>query len=148
MIKLLVLGALGLISVLLPIRLDCPTYNVKLQDYLFEAHSVSNIDWRLVKAVAIVESELNHRARGGKGRWHGLMQLSEFHARQNGIQISDLYDPIANIHIGSRYLSDMIQKYGLRGGIQAYSMGETRYSQGGRNQRYCNKVLKIYKEVK
>jgi hypothetical protein len=45
------------------------------------------------------------------------------------------------------FLSEMIRKYGLEGGIQAYNLGETKYLKGLRSPSYLAKVLKQYEEL-
>jgi soluble lytic murein transglycosylase-like protein len=143
-----VLILLVLLCLLLPQTLTQPTVSAKDRENLVFIHNSQGIDWRLVKAVAIVESKLNHKAKGHIGiTSYGLMQLGAWHARVHKIKIIDLYNPSINVRIGSKYLRDMIVKYGFKEGIQIYSLGETKYAKGKRNIRYYNKVLKAYRSI-
>ena len=62
----------------------------------------------LIKAVAMVESGLNPRARSPKGAL-GLMQLMPATARQYGV--ADPYDPWENLRGGAAHLSDLLDRY-------------------------------------
>lgn len=95
----------------------------------------------------------------------GLMQVMPatgmFIAHYEGITWTSpqevLLNPIYNIRIGARYLSTMIDLYGLEGGLAAYNGGERRaalWVMGGsereilhpETREYIPAVLKIYKE--
>lgn len=62
----------------------------------------------LIKAVAMVESGLNPRARSPKGAL-GLMQLMPATAREYGVV--DPYDPWENLRGGAAHLSDLLDRY-------------------------------------
>ncbi|MDZ7344543.1 MAG: transglycosylase SLT domain-containing protein, partial [candidate division KSB1 bacterium] len=68
-----------------------------------------------------------------------------------------LYDPILNIRLGCRYLSNLIALYELDGGLAAYNGGEKRAAMwlaSGRDDRilwaetrgYIPAVLKLYEQ--
>jgi len=95
----------------------------------------------------------------------GLMQVMPatgmFVAHYEGITWTNphevLLNPIYNIRIGARYLSTMIDLYGLEGGLAAYNGGERRAAlwvmNGSKRENllpetraYIPAVLKIYKE--
>jgi|Deesub1362B_J571_1020462.scaffolds.fasta_scaffold05258_3 soluble lytic murein transglycosylase len=73
------------------------------------------------------------KVRSEKGAM-GLMQImpstGRFLAQFEGIQWTSaedvLYDPIKNIRLGCRYLSMLIEFYGIEGGLAAYNGGEKR----------------------
>jgi len=96
----------------------------------------------------------------------GLMQVMPatgmFIAYYEGITWTNpqevLLNPIYNIRIGARYLSTMIDLYGLEGGLAAYNGGERQaalWVTGGsetailnpETRKYVPAVLKIYKEL-
>ena len=64
----------------------------------------------------------------------GLMQIMPvtgiYLAAEEGITWTSaeetLYDPIYNLRMGSRYLSTLVETYGLEGGLAAYNGGERR----------------------
>src|SRR6202030_4226812 len=63
----------------------------------------------LVRAVIVVESAFNPRALSRRGA-QGLMQLQPATARRYGV--SDAFDPEQNITAGTRYLSDLMVRFG------------------------------------
>jgi soluble lytic murein transglycosylase len=96
----------------------------------------------------------------------GLMQIMPatgmYVAHYEGITWTDPYEvlqnPIYNIRIGARYLSTMINLYGLEGGLAAYNGGEKKaalWLAGGlddavlhpETRDYVPAVLKIYEEL-
>ena len=93
----------------------------------------------------------------------GLMQIMPvtgvFLAAEEGITWTSaediLYDPIYNLRLGARYLSSLIEMYGLEGGLAAYNGGERRAAlwlannkaQGilyQETQDYVPSILKLY----
>ena len=107
-----------------------------------------DLDWRLLKAVAIVESSENANVTGDEGRSHGLMQISSLVGSSFGLMVEDLYEPNLNVQAGSGFLKEMIDKYGLEGGIQAYNLGETKFRQGLTSPTYLSKVINEYERLK
>ena len=76
----------------------------------------------LIKAVAMVESGFDTRARSPKGAL-GLMQLMPAIARQYGVQ--DSYDPHENLRAGATHLRSLLERYDgdLRLSLAAYNAG-------------------------
>ena len=76
------------------------------------------LDPRLVKSVIAAESEFTRRAKSPAGAL-GLMQVRPATAEEMGISRSDLFDPVANIRAGTRYLAYLFERarvrYHLRG---------------------------------
>ena len=70
-----------------------------------------------------------------------LVAFDEQRIRHKG---QELLDPEKNIEAGSKYLAEMIRKYGTEGGIQAYNLGETKYLQGLTSPLYLSKVMKNF----
>ncbi len=118
-----------------------------------EASWLFAVDPDLVRAVIKVESNFNVRAVSSKGAL-GLMQLMPDTARE--MNVSDPFDPVANIRGGVRYLSQLMKA--LEGNIPlalaAYNAGLARVI--GHNQMpqiretrdYVEKVLLHYREAK
>ncbi|MDZ7372871.1 MAG: transglycosylase SLT domain-containing protein [candidate division KSB1 bacterium] len=97
----------------------------------------------------------------------GLMQVmpatGQFIAYYEGITWSDpmsvLTDPVYNIRIGCRYLSSLVERYGLEGGLAAYNVGErgaAAWLAGAKSarllpeetQRYVPAVMELYRKGK
>lgn len=106
-------------------------------------NALTGVDKNVLKAVAIVESNLNPNALGDNGASAGLMQVQLLVGREYGgaKTLNDLFDPDINIRAGSNFLKHLISKYGFPNALQAYNLGETRYNRGFRSVEYMNKVL-------
>ena len=97
----------------------------------------------------------------------GLMQIMPatgmYVAEAEGITWTSaedvLFDPILNLRIGARYLSDLIRLYGLEGALAAYNGGERKAVQWlasgkkddvlyGETQQYVPAIVKLYEEYR
>jgi len=105
----------------------------------------NGVDPTLVKAVALVESGFNARAKSSKGA-QGLMQLMPATAAQYGV--TNLHDPYQNLSAGAKHLRGLLDLYdgNVTLALAAYNAGSgavTRY--GGvpayaETQDYVKKV--------
>jgi len=96
----------------------------------------------------------------------GLMQIMPitgiYLAAEEGITWTSaeeiLYDPLYNLRLGSRYLSSLIEMYGVEGGLAAYNAGERRAAlwlahnkaDGILNQEtkdYIPSIMKIFRDL-
>jgi soluble lytic murein transglycosylase-like protein len=113
------------------------------------AAAVTSLDPYLIHSVIRHESNFNRFAVSPKGAL-GLMQLMPGTARELGV--SDSFDPLQNIHGGSRYLSEMIRRFGsLRTALAAYNAGPGRVTRGdvpGESWRYAEAVLRTYRQAR
>ena len=105
---------------------------------------------QLVRAIIVVESAFNPKAVSRKGAV-GLMQLLPATARRYGA--SNAFDPEQNIHAGTRYLRDLIARYGnnLELVLAAYNAGADAVERYGKHippysetRQYVPAVLSIY----
>lgn len=83
----------------------------------------------------------------------GCMQVMGATARDMGCDkdwLNCLLDIPDNLDYGCRYLSSMIHKYGLEGGISAYNQGSPRRMGDGtfKNQPYVDAVIASVRELK
>jgi soluble lytic murein transglycosylase-like protein len=102
------------------------------------------IPWQLIKAVAITESDENSNAIGDNGQAIGLMQVWHFHWEALGMTRDDMLDPNLNLQAGTAFLAEMVKKYGIYGGLEAYNEGEGNFTRGRNNPGYANNVLSHY----
>lgn len=121
-------------------------------DSIIEKAAVSAaVEPNLLRAVIVVESGFNSRARSKRGAM-GLMQLMP--ATANRFGVSNPFDPKENIHAGARYLKFLIDRFGqdLRLALAAYNAGEDAVDRNGgqippftETMAYVPRVLKIYR---
>jgi soluble lytic murein transglycosylase-like protein len=131
---------------------------------LFKKHANrKGLDWRLLKAIATVESSLNPQAYNPNDPSYGLMQLL---CRQDGasgtctnrLNVSDwppenpnqLFDPDYSIHIASQILRWNIDNYGFKRGIATYNAWSAHKAPPNGpfpNQDYVDKVLSEYRNL-
>jgi soluble lytic murein transglycosylase-like protein len=105
-----------------------------------------HVDARLVRAMITVESGYQERARSRKGAM-GLMQLMPETARR--FNVTDPYNPQANIEGGIRYLKTLLDRFPERLALAAYNAGEAAVErfQGippyAETRDYVTRVLRI-----
>lgn len=109
-----------------------------------------NIDNELIRAMIQVESGWNTDAVSNKGA-QGLMQLMPRTAAMLGV--NDPFDPEQNIEGGTRYISDLTDKY--RGDVEkalaAYNAGPARVDSGNIpdvSKRYVKNIMAIYRKLR
>jgi soluble lytic murein transglycosylase-like protein len=132
-------------------------------DALFQRHAkAQGVDWRLLKAIAQVESSLNPRAEHPNGLSSGLMQVYCAPAGgsvcRNRFDINgwpppmrdQLYEPDYNMHIATQILAWNLRTYGLARGVAVYNSWGARLTRSGQpfpNQAYVDRVLQVYREM-
>lgn len=91
-------------------------------EVIAQAAATFGVDKGLVKAVIHTESGFNPRARSGPGA-KGLMQLMPATAKR--FSVNDVYDPVQNIHGGTKYLSFLLKRFNsLELALAGYNAGE------------------------
>lgn len=131
-------------------------------DSIFQRHGTRfNVDWRLLKAIAMKESSLNPAAINRSDPSIGMMQIlctgySSSKTCQNRFNIQswppqksdDLFNADTNVFYGAQILSSNIKAYGLRKGIAVYNNWSARLQEEPfSNQGYLDTVIKIYEEL-
>ena len=99
----------------------------------------------LIKAVAMVESNLNPRAVSPKGA-QGLMQLMPATGRRYGLR--NAFDPLENLRAGTEHLRDLLDEFNddVTLALAAYNAGSGAVRRHGgvpayrETQRYVDKV--------
>lgn len=95
----------------------------KLSDFdqlIEEKAKLYGVPSSLIRAVIMQESGGDPSAKSSAGAT-GLMQLMPDTAKSLGVK--DSLDPTENIDAGTRYLSQLVKKYGLEKGLAAYNAG-------------------------
>jgi len=100
-------------------------YFPKLFYPIFEKHS-KGLDPYLLMSIARRESAFNPKAIS-RARAKGLMQISP-HTQRQLSSVKNIFDPEANISVGSRYLSDLIRRMNgqLHLALASYNAGPNR----------------------
>jgi soluble lytic murein transglycosylase-like protein len=95
----------------------------------------NGVDPSLVKAVALVESGFNPKARSAKGA-QGLMQLMPATAKQYGV--SNIHDPYQNLNAGAKHLRELLDQYqgDVTLALAAYNAGSGAVSRYGGGPAY------------
>ena len=100
------------------------------------------VDADLVTSVIAAESNFDPKAVSRKNA-RGLMQLLPETARRLGVR--NIFDPKENIDAGTRYLSQLLQRYdnNLALALAAYNAGPDRVRQYGRVPPYRETVVYV-----
>ena len=121
--------------------------------YIESASREAQVQPQLVRAIIVVESAFNPKAVSKKGAV-GLMQVLPKTARRYGV--TNAYDPEQNIIAGTRYLRDLIARYGnnLELVLAAYNAGADAVERYGKQippfsetRNYVPAVLSIYRAL-
>lgn len=109
-----------------------------------------DVDPDLVAAIIQQESGGKKNAKSSAGAV-GLMQLMPKTAK--GLGVTDSYDPDQNIMGGTKYISQLLKKYGgdVRKALWAYNAGPGRVAQNympDEAKKYISRVLGIYESLK
>jgi soluble lytic murein transglycosylase-like protein len=112
-------------------------------------HAVArDLEPRLVQALVQVESGYNRNAHSNKGAI-GLMQLMPGTA--SDLEVSDPWDPEENLRGGTRYLRQMIDRFGgLELALAAYNAGPEAVAKYGgvppyaETRAYVQRILHLY----
>lgn len=117
-------------------------------DKLYKKYGLKyNVDWKLLKAIAQVESDENPLAKNPNEPSYGLMQI--FYPQSLNVEnwppqnAAQLYNPDYNISIGAQILRWNIASFGRDKGIAVYNAWSARHApdQGPfPNQAYVDKV--------
>ena len=102
----------------------------------------------LLVGLIVAESEGYPFAKSITGA-KGLGQISFEQHKERFPQVvndSDKFDPAVNIDCAAELLRDHLDRFGLRGGLTVYNIGEGAFRRGIRNPRYVAKVLKFQNE--
>ena len=112
-----------------------------------EAAAETNLDSALIASVIRAESNGNPTAQSAAGA-KGLMQLMDGTAADLGV--TDSFNPKQNIMAGSRYLAQMLSRFGsLKLALAAYNAGPTTVEKHGdvppyrETQNYVQKVTSL-----
>ncbi len=126
----------------------------RYEPVIAEAAAKNNLPKELVHAVVTAESAYDKDAVSRKGAV-GLMQLMPETGRRYGVLNRN--DPIANVHGGTHYLSDLMQMFrnDVRLAVAAYNAGENAVIDYGykippfaETREYVRRVMQYYEDYK
>jgi len=118
------------------------------------------VDWKLIKAHAIIESSERPGVKNSADPSYGLMQIlclpdgnggcrNKFNIKGWPPKTSEeLFDPVYNVDLGAQIIRWNQDTYGLKQGIAVYNNWGARndsYDGPYRNQAYVDKVLTEYR---
>lgn len=122
---------------------------------LYQKHGQTyGVDWLLLKALAIIESNENPGAVNPVDPSYGIMQI--FYTGSNRFDIdgwpptnsTQLLDADYNIRLGSQIIGWNLRAYGLEKGIAVYNKWSARNeTKPFSNQAYVDKVLNKYHSI-
>lgn len=143
------------IPAIAPVR-SAKAQNLKPQELNEVINSISDqhhLDPDFISSVIHAESGFNQRAVSPKGA-RGLMQLMPGTASTLGV--SNAFDPRANVEGGTRYLSELLQRYNFDvvKALAAYNAGPQRVQQYGgvppyyETRAYVARIVRDYNRKK
>ncbi len=122
----------------------------KIDNLLKKAAQTYNLDYNLLKAVAVTESDLHHNVKSNKGAI-GVMQLMPETARRFGVK--NLNSLEENIQGGARYLKFLLKEFNgnAKLALAAYNAGENNIKKYNgippfpETKKYLRKVFALYR---
>lgn len=153
-----------LIAAAIAISFAAPIHAGDEFDDLYRNHAQAHgLDWKLIKAIAITESNERADAVHAQSQSVGLMQIL---CREDGSggcanRLNDvagwppanrtlLFNASYSVLIGTQILAWNIRAYGLHKGIAAYNQWSARHTKSGKpfpNQDYVEKVLRAHRAL-
>jgi soluble lytic murein transglycosylase-like protein len=170
-----ILFVLGIITALITLKQESEKLSIKQADAnakpkgpslndLYKKHGrQKGVDWRLLKAIARVESSENPQAFNPNDPSIGLMQVlcraDESGKCTNKLNVqgwppedgTELFDPDYNLHIAAQILAWNIDQFGMPKGIAVYNAWKARHAPDEGpfpNQGYVDKVMREYEQTK
>ena len=130
----------------------------RLDDVFQTVGEQYGVDWRLLKAVASVESSLRPDAYNPDDPSYGLMQIlctgdgevceNAFNIDPWPVRRQELYDPQLNVSLGAQILGWNIRTYGLEKGVAVYNKWSARNESAPfSNQRYVDAVFAAARQM-
>lgn len=144
------LNSIGAGQMLPPIQLTkMALKETDFDEIVDQASAAFNLPAKLIKSVIEKESNYNPNAVSPAGA-SGLMQLMPGTAR--GLGVKDIFDPAENIFAGSKYLRQMMDRYGnnIELALAAYNAGPGNVDKYGgippfkETQDYVKKVTNTF----
>jgi len=121
-------------------------------EHILEAAQEHNLDSALITSIIRAESSGNPDAVSPAGA-KGLMQLTDTTAKH--LNVANVFDPQENIEAGSRYLREMLDRFGdVKLALAAYNAGPGNVVKYGgvppfpETQRYLERVTAHLSEVR
>lgn len=135
------------------IYIDCPL-DESTQQGIYDICEQYGVEFELIMAMIERESQFNANAVGDNGNSVGLMQIQErwHYGLMEELGVSDLYNPLDNVRVGTALISQYIEESGsVTYALMKYNGGAAyanRKTAAGEVSEYAAEIIETMKQYK